>query len=345
MFQDFDLHLEFLLPYMPAGRDQGRGNSGVYRRAVTKSVRLDSFAEPPTFSSCGSLYRFRELREHVPAAVAAKRIPDIAFTARGLEFRRHQGKQRTGHRLAQRRGRARQRRVARQDGGGTARRADAPADPSAGSRQSGPLPEHLAGRSRCRAGRRISGIRTLRGRPEAGDPPITNETGQTKPTRNPRPPKRPNPLKATRHSRRPWRLHGKRSALLERSRTDRDRCARSGWLPPPGGRERPFRAEHGAVRLESQGIDRQRLGEAVRYLEEHSGRDGSENCSSSVTAASCGKGRKVDRQHGIWSMTKSFTSTSGGAVDRRRQMHARHAGLPVRSRAGRCLPGPRRLRR
>ena len=54
---DFTMHLEFLLPYMPAARDQGRANSGVYIQRRYEVQILDSFGEPPAFNTAGSLYR------------------------------------------------------------------------------------------------------------------------------------------------------------------------------------------------------------------------------------------------------------------------------------------------
>lgn len=65
---------------------------------------------------------------------------------------------------------------------------------------------------------------------------------------------------------------------------------------------------------ESQGIDRRRLGEAVRYLEEHSGRDGAKELFIVRRGRLVWDGPQVDKQHGVWSMTKSFTSTVAGLL-------------------------------
>ncbi|NLX96591.1 MAG: DUF1080 domain-containing protein [Rhodopirellula sp.] len=60
MFHDFNLHLEFWLPYMPTMRGQARGNSGIYLQSRYELQILDSFATEPVFDGCGSLYRFRK---------------------------------------------------------------------------------------------------------------------------------------------------------------------------------------------------------------------------------------------------------------------------------------------
>ena len=59
--QDFQLHLEFRLPYMPYARGQGRANSGVYLHKRYEVQVLDSFALEGAFNEAGSLYR-----EHKP---------------------------------------------------------------------------------------------------------------------------------------------------------------------------------------------------------------------------------------------------------------------------------------
>lgn len=58
-FQDFHMHVEFSLPYMPNARGQGRANSGVYIQSRYEVQVLDSFGLKGEFNEAGSLYRFK----------------------------------------------------------------------------------------------------------------------------------------------------------------------------------------------------------------------------------------------------------------------------------------------
>ena len=81
LFQDFNMHLEFLLPFMPPGRDQGRGNSGVYLLSRYELQVLDSFALEPVHNGCGSLYQFRAPDVNMCFPPLVWQTYDIVFTA------------------------------------------------------------------------------------------------------------------------------------------------------------------------------------------------------------------------------------------------------------------------
>ena len=58
-YGDFQLHLEFRLPYQPTARGQGRANSGVYIQSRYEMQVLDSFGLDGIDNECGALYKQR----------------------------------------------------------------------------------------------------------------------------------------------------------------------------------------------------------------------------------------------------------------------------------------------
>ena len=80
-FTDYQLHIEFWLPYMPEATGQGRANSGVYNQGRIEVQVLDSYGNPPRDNEIGGIYRVA-----TPLRNAAKRPErwqsyDIAYRA------------------------------------------------------------------------------------------------------------------------------------------------------------------------------------------------------------------------------------------------------------------------
>ena len=55
-FGDFQLHLEFNVPYMPNAKGQARGNSGVYLGGIYELQVLDSYGLKLQNNDCGAIY-------------------------------------------------------------------------------------------------------------------------------------------------------------------------------------------------------------------------------------------------------------------------------------------------
>lgn len=59
-FTNYTVHLEFMTPFRPAERDQGRGNSGFYQVDAYEVQVLDSFGLEGKKNECGGIYVFRD---------------------------------------------------------------------------------------------------------------------------------------------------------------------------------------------------------------------------------------------------------------------------------------------
>jgi CubicO group peptidase (beta-lactamase class C family) len=68
------------------------------------------------------------------------------------------------------------------------------------------------------------------------------------------------------------------------------------------------------VSPESQGVDSARLETAVSYLKDHCGSDGVTELLIIRNGCMIWKGTNIDKKHGVWSLTKSFTSTVLGLL-------------------------------
>ncbi|UCE50522.1 MAG: serine hydrolase [Phycisphaerales bacterium] len=68
------------------------------------------------------------------------------------------------------------------------------------------------------------------------------------------------------------------------------------------------------ARPETQGVDLAKLKEAISYLENNSGSDGVKELVIIRNGYMIWKGSNIDKMHGVWSLTKSFTSTALGLL-------------------------------